>query len=239
MEPLNGSTGRVPREERTTAAMDCRQFRNEVGEYPDREIPQSVKSALEGHAAACSNCAAELRVFRAMREGLSALPALAASKEFDARLGRRLSAERRGAAGGTLAFPSWARWVAVAAAAAVVLAIGALLLRSDGGARRIQGQVASGGSAIEVALPANGGAAARDGAAGADASRGVAGADAGRFAAADRGALGDGRSGLDAFLSEEGAALGGRDYVIDRPSDLPFLLPGGVEGEAASAPIRF
>lgn len=226
--------------------MDCHNFRREVGEYPDREIPQKEKLALEGHAAACQSCAAELRVLRAMREGLSSLPPIAASKDFDARLAHRLSAERRVAAGGTLVFPTWARWVAVAAAAAVVLGIGALLLRSDDGARRIRGEVASGaadGSALEVALPGDGAPATETDGARSGASHPAGGADVGEVAAADRGGAIAGRSVLDKFLSEEGVVLGSptseRSYVIDRPSDLPFLLPGGVEGEAASAPISF
>jgi hypothetical protein len=47
--------------------------------------------------------------------------------------------------------------------------------------------------------------------------------------------------GLSRLLGEDGVPLtpptAGRQYVIDRPSDLPGLVPGGADGEAASTPF--
>jgi hypothetical protein len=217
--------------------MDCHEFRREIGEYPDREISQEKRASLETHASACPACDGALRVFRAMREGLAGMPPLRASRDFDARLARRRREERSGGAGGFVEFPAWARWTAIAAAAAIVLGIGAFLLRPDGGARRLGGDIArstSGRSMDADRLAAGGTEGGSDGAA----------RSAGEGGGEQVASLGHGTDGLDSVLSPtEGVLLGvpasGRSYVIDRPSDLPFLLPGGVEGEAASAPISF
>jgi hypothetical protein len=228
-------------------AMDCREFQKKIGEYPDRETSQQLRESLETHASACPVCAGDLRVFKAMREGFDTLPPLGASAGFEERLSRRLSSETNRDPGPVLAFPVWARRAALAAAAAIVLGFAALMLLNDGGSRSIRGEIA-----------ANSRTAPAEQVAGSGATSGTEGRSEEPVGAAHRGAeIGAGdvastslratpgveRAGLDQYLSKEGAPLvppgSGPSYVIDRPSDLPLLLPGGVEGEAASTPIEF
>jgi anti-sigma factor RsiW len=228
-------------------AMDCREFQKQIGEYPDRETSQQERESLEAHASACPVCAGDLRVFKAMREGFDTLPPLGASAGFEERLSRRLSRETSRDPVPVLAFPVWARRAALAAAAAIVLGFAALMLLNDGGSRGIRGDIAV-NSQTAPAKPASepGGTVGIEGGSGQPAGAPLRGGEIGvadvasttpsKMPAAER-------AGLDQFLSKEGVPLvpagSGSNYVIDRPSDLPLLLPGGVEGEAASTPIEF
>ncbi len=212
--------------------MNCSDFQNRVSSYTDKSLPTAERSSLDEHGTACPLCAPALKVFRTMREGFAALPAIGATHEFERRVVRRVARERENGGARVIEFPVWGRRLGFALAAGILVFVGWQIVHRDGGAVRRE---------IAAQAPAqfgDGVAVPRD----SDDSPASAASNS-DVALSSRDARPSRSSALDLLLDEGGTPLvppgSGRKYVIDRPRDLPRLLSEGAEGELASTPISF
>lgn len=221
--------------------MNCSDFLKRVSSYPDRSLPVAERSALDEHGSVCPICGPELKVFRAMRDGFAALPAIGTTDEFGRRVVRRVARERDDGLARVVEFPVWARRVGLALAAGLLLFVGWQVVRRDGGVRREIAAESPARSSEELTV-ARGTDVSRDRSTAGESRASTTSAP--RVASAARDARPPTRSeALDILLGQGGIPLAPpgseRKYVIDRAADLPRLLSEGAEGELASTPISF
>lgn len=216
--------------------MNCSDFKKRVTSYTDRALAVDERSGLERHASDCPACERELRVYRTMRDGFTALPSIGASDELERRILRRVARERAVESEPRFAIPAWGRPFGLALAAGLLVFLGVRGMSNRGAERGAD--LASESTPAPVAeTPTTersrvASVTPSSGATGASPAETPAIATADEFDAI-----------LDQYLDGTGTPLtplqGGRRYVIDRPGDLPRLLSEGAVGEPASTPISF
>jgi anti-sigma factor RsiW len=97
--------------------MDCRQFRDRFSEFADGPLDEPTESAFRSHLAGCAGCRRFEAAFRTGVGLLRGLPCPQLSRQFEARLRRRLETEP------LRAEPSLAQWSGAAGAVLVVAAV--------------------------------------------------------------------------------------------------------------------
>lgn len=218
-----------------------------VGEYPDRDATPRIREALEAHAGDCPSCARDLSIFRAMSDGFAAIEPIGASAGFEVRLERQLARERAGSERpwySPFSIPSWAPAAGLALAAGIAIVLAGFLWNA-----RQPGTRSTSDLAAEPIRSVPSDPSLRE------PDRSLARTDVesrdvvpvrvtpASPSSPNRGGVADrwNDEELARLLDDEGVPLtpptGGRQYVIDRPSDLPGFVSGGAEGEVASTPI--
>ena len=114
--------------------MTCDETRDRLDDYVDETLPEAELHEVELHLAACPGCAAEERALRAFLERASALPAeVQPGRDLWPEIASRIAAPRvvalRPPMPAALRRAWWTPGAGLAAAAAVVVALGATLAR--------------------------------------------------------------------------------------------------------------
>jgi len=115
--------------------MACDEYKGLLSALLDGELPPEERARVEAHLETCPECRQLLEELRALDTQLAALPGVAASPDFDARLGKRIRRPR------ILTFRPTMR-IAWAAAAVVLVAVGLGLFLSARPDVRPPGQIA-------------------------------------------------------------------------------------------------
>jgi hypothetical protein len=108
--------------------MDCREFRELLGDETDGRLAPADAQRLAAHVALCAACAEERGELASLRAGFRAMPRPAVPQEFRAQVMERLPRGR------VLSFPRALGWIAAVAAVAVVAVT--ILNRTGPGAER-------------------------------------------------------------------------------------------------------
>jgi len=106
----------------------CRPFDEDLSALVDAELGAARRAEVEAHLAHCAACAARLAALRTVDAALASLPEPAVAPDLQARLARRLAAERGPGRGEAPSLRLWrarrvARILALPAAAAAALAL--------------------------------------------------------------------------------------------------------------------
>lgn len=114
----------------TLPTIDCRRFDDLLSDYLENTVSLPLRAAMDGHAASCARCSALLADVRAIVDRAGSLPELEPSRDLwpgiAAQLDTPVVAIAKAPSVRRLRIP---RWVAVAAAAAVLIVVTSLVTR--------------------------------------------------------------------------------------------------------------
>lgn len=136
--------------------MRCRQAKRLFGSYWDDEITQAEREWLEAHFAACSTCRSDYEAYARSLEALGSLPRVEPAPDLAERALAR--ARRASTAADVLPSPG-VQWAPIAAAAGVLVLLGALMSPWIGPGSRLldSGRMAdSGAPGAGVQTPSDG-----------------------------------------------------------------------------------
>ena len=109
--------------------MTCAEIQERLDDYVDGALPEAAFQEMELHLGSCADCRAHERLLRSLLSQAAALPEeRLPSRDLWPQIAVRLD-------GGPASRPFWSRatsWTALAAAAAVVVALGSLLRHDEG-----------------------------------------------------------------------------------------------------------
>src|SRR5690242_7090420 len=107
----------------------CDAFAERLADLLERDVDESARAALEGHALVCADCGALLSDLRRLRIDASSLPTLAPSRDLWDGISQRIDAPVIPLHAGTVVVESgaapiarWRRWASMSAAAALLMA---------------------------------------------------------------------------------------------------------------------
>jgi anti-sigma factor RsiW len=105
--------------------MNCRELEDRLDDWVDGTLPETERRGLESHLSECSRCREQERRLRHLLAHASALPrSVSPPRDLWPDISRKIERER------TWSWPRMASWQPVlAVAAAVVVALGAVILR--------------------------------------------------------------------------------------------------------------
>jgi hypothetical protein len=225
--------------------MNCDDFSKRVIAFSDRDLSAADREALEQHAGVCPPCGQELRVYRAMREGFALLPRLDAPATLEGRVLERIEQDRQGALRRLIPWDisPWMRPAGLALAAGLlVVVVGRGMLRPAGESPGDERRVAHSEAPAAIQAPADDPSAASPrGDLELAAAQSLAGGGSPAAGHDSAPAIRVDERALAQLLGDQGVPLlppgADRNFVIDRPEDVPGLMPNWGEGEAVSTPI--
>lgn len=107
--------------------MLCEEFNDRFADLLERDVDEATRAALESHALACADCGSLLADVRKLRIDASNLPELAPSRDLWEGIAQRIDAPviplRTGDVERSRRVAAWRRWVPMAAAAVLLIAV--------------------------------------------------------------------------------------------------------------------
>src|SRR5438094_3376431 len=105
----------------------CGEFAKRLTELLERDVDEATRAAPESHAVACADCGSLLADVRKLRIDASNLPELAPSRDLWEGIAQRIDAPviplRTGGVERSRRVAAWRRWVPMAAAAVLLIAL--------------------------------------------------------------------------------------------------------------------
>ena len=89
--------------------MNCREFKDLISDYLDKELPAQEVALLESHLSSCAACREETELHKFISSQLSALPDVPVPEDFLPRLMQRIEEEKETEKAAVLKPKPWSR----------------------------------------------------------------------------------------------------------------------------------